>query len=527
MTDLLLPGRITARACGVLLLGVALAGCTSMPVEHQGVPSEAFTSVHETSLGRAVAESAARHPGQSGFRLLDTGAEAFRTRAALATLAERTLDAQYFIWNGDTMGRLLGGMLLEAAERGVRVRLLVDDFYIDGRDERVALFNAHPNIQVRVFNPLSRRGSGIARLLGFVSDFRRLNHRMHNKLFIADGTFVVAGGRNVGDEYYGVDPEFNMRDRDMLATGPVVSELGKSFDSFWNSPWAVPFEAVVDTPADPDEATALQAQVLSFAHNPPALPFPVRFTASELEAAVARVVKELIWAEAEVHYDLPEPEDGDTDGENYARVGNAIGRLVGGAREEVLIQTPYLIPKPRGVAAIETLRSRGVSLKVMTNSLASTDMVPAQAAYARWRQQMLQRGAEVFELRPDASLASRFVHLRTEPAPALTLHAKSMVIDREIVYVGTYNLDRRSASLNTEVALVVRSAELAERIARDIEADMRPENSWRVLRRADGGTVWVGSTNGEEQRHEQPPGAGFGRGVGAGLMGLLPIDEHL
>jgi putative cardiolipin synthase len=522
-----LPAR-TMRWLGVLSV-VLLQACASIPEEHFREASSTFAAPATTRLGASVAPAAAAHPGTSGFHLLDSGREGLQTRVALAGLAEHSIDAQYFIWNRDTAGKILGAALIDAANRGVRVRVLVDDFYIGGRDERIAALNRHENIHIRVFNPVATRRSGLTRAIGFISNFARLNHRMHNKLFLVDGAMGVAGGRNVGDEYYGLHDKFNMRDRDVLAAGPVVAALGDSFDKFWNSGWSIPFAVVSQTKPTQQDQDEVVASVQQIREQLTSLPYRLEFTDAAVHAAIEKLVPRLIWATAQVHFDDPEqPNDGDEGNESgFANVRNALTSLLATARQRIMIQTPYLVPKSAGVAKLGELVDKGVAVTISTNSLASTDVVPAQAIYSNHRPGMLAGGARIFELRPDAGIRVRYGSPKHFPEATLGLHAKTIVVDDKALYVGTYNLDQRSAVLNTEIALVIYSAELAKAVARDIERDISPENSWEVVPGNDGEMVWLEQDGEFTVRHNAPPQADLGRRAGASFLALLPLDSQL
>ncbi len=333
---------------------VELTSCGGLPTEYGRTDSQVFTQGETTTLGRIFSDNATPTDG-SGFALLEGSSESLRARLGLATLVEKSIDTQYFIWNRNAVGRVLGAHLLLAAERGVRVRLLVDDFILGQRDKRITVFNSYPSIEVRLFNPLAgnARASKIGRLLGFAGNFQTLNHRMHNKLFLV-------GGRNVGDEYYGLSAHHNLRDRDMLATGVVVALLCASFDDFWNSDWAVPFEAVQSARPSSDDWSALIEEMRTFLQQMDSLPIEVNENSEIVKEQFAKAVRELDWADAKLSYDDPHLSNTSA-GVKADMVQSRLILLLQSAKREVLIESPYLIPKTPGLAVLRRLVERGNS----------------------------------------------------------------------------------------------------------------------------------------------------------------------
>lgn len=473
-------------------------------------------------LAREAAALAALHPGQSGVLLLDTGIEALRQRDALIEAAARTIDAQYYIWNSDASGRYLAARLLAAAERGVRVRIILDDINAAGRDEAIARLAAHPNVQVRIYNPTAAR-QGFLRLVGFISDFSRLNRRMHNKSFTADGAVTIVGGRNVGDEYFDLDPEMNFRDRELLAAGPVVSDVGAGFEAFWNSTWTRPVESLAAADGELDileVLTAAVGEVTALGYRvPDDLPGEV----------VARTLPSLLWAPARLVFDAPPTADEIEASDAAQPVAQELRRVVAGARREILVESAYFILGDESLEQVARLRAAGVRLRALTNSLASNDLVTNHSGYARRRSAMLAAGMELFELRPDAAACQRLVTVSRACAhgPAFSLHSKTMVLDRSVVYVGSFNFNLRSTYLNSETALIVESPELAERVAASMEDLLRPDSSWQVLRRKNGGLEWVTQVDGKDVRETREPMTSFGRRFNSGFYRLFPLEKYL
>jgi putative cardiolipin synthase len=454
--------------------------------------------------------------------LLDTGAEALRQRDALIEAATRTIDAQYYIWNSDASGRYLAARLLAAAERGVHVRVILDDINVAGRDLAIAGLAAHPNVEIRIYNPTAAR-RGFLRTVGFIRDFSRVNRRMHNKSFTADGAVTIVGGRNVGDEYFDLDPEVNFRDRELLAVGPVVNRVTAGFEAFWNSPWTRPVELLAGEDAALPPAEALDAAVREVA--------ALGYTAAPgLAGLVAtETLPALLWAPARLVFDTPPTAAEIDDSDEQQQVALELRQLVAGARREILVESAYFILGDESLAEAARLHAAGVDLRALTNSLASNDLVTNHSGYARRRSAMLDAGIELFELRPDAAACRRLVSLSRacENGPAFSLHSKSMVLDRRVVYIGSFNLNLRSTYLNSETALIVESPELAERVAADLEELLRPDSSWRVLRRKGSGLEWVTEVDGSEVRETHEPMTPLGRRFQSGFYRLFPLEKYL
>ena len=474
------------------------------------------------SLQEATEALATEYPGRSGVLLLDTGAEALTQRDALISAARATLDAQYYIWNSDAAGRYLAARLLAAAERGVRVRVLLDDINVAGRDAVFARLVAHPNVQIRIYNPSSAR-QGVLRLLGFVRNFSQLNRRMHNKSFTADGAITIVGGRNVGDEYFDLDPEVNFRDRELLVAGPVVAEVIAGFEAFWNSTWTKPVLALTG-PADPVDLSGLLAAATAEVGK---LGYVAPPDQNSLMAT--QTLPALLWAPARLVFDPPPTAEQITDAAAPQPVALALQALVATARSELLVESAYLILAEQSLTEAARLHGAGVRLRALTNSLASNDLVTTHSGYARRRLEMLDAGIELHELRPDAAACQRLitVSLACAAHPAFALHSKSLVLDRRVVYIGSFNLNLRSTYLNSETALIVDSEELANRVAASIDELLRPDSSWQVLRRKGGGLEWVTEIDGQEVRDTHEPMTGFWKRFSSRIYRLFPLEKYL
>lgn len=515
-------GRWKRRVFPPLLLSILLVGCSALPKDLPREASQALPPSEQTALGRLLAEDPPAAPDASQVDVLDTGQEALQVRLALVALAERSIDLQYYIWNSDDSGRLLAQALLDAADRGVRVRLLLDDFNVGDRDSPLATLHAHPDIQVRVYNPNASR-SGVAWFVSLLGEFGRLNQRMHNKAFVVDGLAAISGGRNIGDEYFDLHPALNFRDRDLFVAGPVVAAIAQGFDEYWNSERSFPVSGLVDEL--PDAALNRQRRDRLRAYvDAQSIPYVLPGTRDQARQFLQRRRSQWISAKVELLIDQA-PRLQDTASSEHKRVAQQLGAIARGASQEILIESAYLILGDEGLELAEGLHRRGIRVSALTNSLASNDLTPNHSGYARRRPQMLEAGMTLYELRPDAASCRRLVATpgRCEAPALFGLHAKSMVFDREKVFVGSFNLNLRSVYLNTEIGLLVHSSELASRVAADIEENMRPENSWHVSLDATGGLVWQG----QDMAHVREPQTGWWRRFKVGLLKLLPIEKYL
>ncbi len=482
-----LAGFSWSRAV-TLMVAVALGGCAALPGHVERPVSYARKDVADTPLAKiaAASTSAGEQRELSGFRLLPDGAQAFEARIALIRHAEKTLDVQYYLIANDGTGREFLRELQAAAARGVRVRVLVDDLYATGEDELFAGLAAHDNVEVRMFNPLPVRRGGFARRIVFsLHQFSRINHRMHNKLFIADGTYAVTGGRNIADEYFDRSGAANFIDMDVLSAGPVVRELAKVFDRYWNCDVVYPVASLV---AGEPSAQAFEAQV---ADAPVAVA-----TAATIDTELSAGRLELEPASAEVYADAPQKALGDADA---AIVAPAHLALLDSAQSQVLLASPYFVPGEPAMEALAQMRERDVSVSVLTNSLATTDEPLVHYGYARHRAALLNEGVELHELMPTtASTVEAQAPFGSSGRGASLgrLHTKLAVVDGEKTFVGSMNMDARSARLNTEAGIVIHSAPLARLVATFLRGHEQ-EGSYRVQLRGERLT-WL-SDNGARQ----------------------------
>jgi putative cardiolipin synthase len=501
-----------------LVLAIALqAGCSGLPSLAGRTASTALTDTASTPLGLAVAPLVAAHPGQSGVYALAEGRDAFAARAVLAHAAKRSLDVQYYIWRNDITGVLLFDALRAAADRGVRVRLLLDDNNTSGLDATLALLDAHPNIEVRLFNPFAMRR---ARLLGYLTDFARLNRRMHNKSFTADGQATIIGGRNIGDEYFGAAGEVLFSDLDVLAVGPVVQAVSNDFDRYWNSQSAYPLNLIVQA-TDPDSAAAVKREAAAIAQAPPARAYRVAMRESTFFAELVTRRLPLEWAATLLVSD--NPAKALDQAAPASRVGPQLRQMIGEPARELDLVSAYFVPGQNGTEAFSSLARRGVAVRILTNSLEATDVAAVHAGYAKWRKPLLAAGVKLYELRRSWPQDDRQRRAGPLGSSASSLHAKTFSVDGERVFIGSFNFDPRSARLNTEMGFVIDSPAMARQLANSLKSGIA-ERAYEVRLAPDGALYWIERKQGVAIRHDTEPGAGFWRRMGVRLLSWLPID---
>ena len=512
--------RVSAevRRCRALLAAAVLliASCATVPKDYPRTESTAFQFHESTRIGKELADLAAQHPGESGVAIIRRGRPAFTARVVLADLAEQTLDVQYFLWEPDATGRILADHLMRAADRGVRVRILVDDVNLKDRDAGIAALDAHPNVEIRLFNPFAHRGS---HLFGFLVDFDRVNHRMHNKLMVMDNALAVVGGRNMSDPYFEVDPRANFRDLDIAAAGPVVRDLSNVFDRFWNGAWSVPIAALVDRPYGEDDLRAHVQRIREVIAKGD-YPHPLDQDVAALKSELSTLVRGFVWAPAHVVYDDPA-----SISDQSRRVMHTLlfGRL-DRVQTELLIESAYFIPLDGGVAKLKELVDRGVRIRVLTNSLASNDVIAAFAGYSKRREAMVRNGIELYELRPEPGPVRKRLLGGGSKAG---LHTKAIVFDRKDVFIGSFNLDARSSAINTEAGLYVASPALAAQVIEFMNEGVDPDASFRLQLDKEGNLYWIAEDEGTPLRYDKDPMTTFLQRFAAGFIRLLPVDTQL
>ena len=512
------------RGLGVAVLLVG--GCASLPADFKRSESHVLRDTETTRLGQVAQPLLKAHPGESGFLPLRSGVDALLARMVLAEAAERTLDVQYYIWHEDLTGRFFADALLRAADRGVRVRVLLDDVGVRADDETLLSLDTHPNIEIRLFNPVATRSF---RNLGMLTDFSRVNRRMHNKSFIADNQRAILGGRNIGDEYFEAQSEVAFGDLDVLTVGRAVSDVSDAFDLYWNAPASYPISALLGRSGDPKSLDALRTKLTAFVDAQRDSPYVTR-AKSRLVEMIATGNDGFYWGKADLLYDDPskitrEPED--TAGHLVPQFADVKSQI----KDELLIVSPYFVPGDKGVDWLGGLVKRGVRVIVLTNSLAATDVGAVHAGYQRYRKVLLEAGVRLYELKPGAIEQEREKRGGGISGSRASLHAKTFVFDRRAVFIGSLNLDPRSIQLNTEIGLVCESAPLAEDLAGTIEKNL-DKIAWRLELAGDSSgnkrIVWV--ETGADDRVRQltgEPEVSTWRKFSVWFLGLLPIESQL
>ena len=519
-----------SRHCRALaaIAALLLAACTGMPTAPDKPVSTAVAPVASTPATQYVEAIGAQRPAdQSGFRLLTRGTNALMSRIALADQAAHSIDLQTFIYDDDATGRLLADRLLRAADRGVRVRLLLD---VGFKPADMALFDAldaHPGIEVRMFNPFAQREPGrLARLAQLLFEFRRLNRRMHNKAFIVDNQVAIVGGRNIGDHYFDAGDSDNFRDLDLLAIGPVVPAVSRSFDVYWNDEAAMPNAAWGGRVDAVDALAALRPRLRREARTFADTDYAQAVLAELPHGATEVRPGQWFWGRGTVVADPPEAiAAGSAKG---LRIGAQVRATFDAAQSELLLITPYFVPSRDEVEHFETLVKRGVAVRVLTNSLASQNHAMVHAGYSDRRRPLLAAGVALHEYKPRPA-QGRTPALR-DSGGAITMHAKSFVVDRRYTFVGSLNLDPRSQLLNTEMGIIVDSPELASAVADYFVAATAPANAYRVeLSGESAGSPlrWHTEEGGKPAVFKNEPEAGFKRRMQVLIGKLLPIDGLL
>lgn len=519
--------RLIALTCAALLLG----GCATLPpgADHPRAETRAFDQPLATPLGKATAALARSHPARSGLRLFPRGPDGLLLRAQLIERAQRAIDIQYYIFVEDDTGKVLLDALLRAAERGVRVRVLVDDLNLAEKAqtrETLAALDHHANIEIRLFNPLNYRGDlPLLHQLDLLVSAPRVNHRMHNKLFVVDGALALVGGRNVADEYFEIgSAPVRFGDFDVAVVGPAVPGLAQSFDAFWNSPLSVPQAAVGDARVPLHETRASLRSDNAATESPD---LARRIASGEPLAGMLSGRLPFVWGSATVVADPPEKADAARAGTFISPTEAALTSRAKEVQREAVIISPYLVPGADGLASLLDLRRRDVAIRVLTNSLASTDVPMVHTAYRRYRMPLVASGVELYEVRPLAGQPRERSALGSGASGApFALHAKAYVFDRKTVFLGSANFDPRSRAVNTEVGLLIESPELARQIIERFDVFAQPANSYRVL--ADGTALrWRTADGGRVVDWTDEPDTTPAQRLTVDVLSLVPAEDQL
>jgi len=477
--------RRALRALASALLVSLLTACAGLPPMPERTQTSALAPSEDSRIGQSVLPMTRQHPGKTAVVAIDDGHVALGARLALARAAARSIDVQTFIWHTDAAGTLLFEEVLQAAERGVRVRLLLDDLNTEGTDPTLALLMSHPNVELRLYNPFVGRGS---RALGYLGDFERLNHRMHNKSFTVDNAVAVVGGRNIADEYFETGAETGLVDLDAIVIGDAVKAVSAEFDLFWNSDSAYPAKAIL-AGVQPQSREALGEQARAIAQNPATARYADAVARAEVVQRLLARTLDPEWTTATVVHDDPRKTLSPASASEYQllpRLEAAFGKPVA----SLSLISPYFVPGEAGTEMMAGLVRRGVQVRILTNSLAATDVKSVHSGYVKYRESLLKAGVQLFELKPEAQPVMRRAGEVGRGSKA-GLHAKTYAVDGRAIFIGSFNLDPRSSKLNTEMGLVIDSAALAARLSSAV-ANAYPALAYRVTLGDDGKVRWEG-----------------------------------
>jgi putative cardiolipin synthase len=512
----------------VVVVGVVVAiavylSLAGLPDNSQKARSDVLEDTSNTRLATELRAQTEAHPGMDGVLELPHGRDAFAARGALAREADRTIDTQYYMWHQDTVGRLLIHELLAAADRGVRVRMLIDDMYgSDGQDTWRAI-DAHPNVEVRLFAPYSRRQF---KYLQFLTRFKDVNARMHTKTFTVDNQATVVGGRNIGDEYFDADPKLAFADNDVMLVGPVVGAVSAEFNDYWNSDYAYPVSLLLK-PGSEDDLRKFRDQADDFFAKSATSTYVKAVDEGPLAVGVREGTVSLEWARATIVHDSWRKRDRSYPGWEEDLLITQLRPHIEAATDEVIMISPYFVPGKEDDAMLCKLAKKGVSVKILTNSLASNDVAAVHAGYSKHREKLLRCGVELYELDELLRTAQRRAFFWLPDLGKSSLHAKTMIFDRKKMFVGSFNYDQRSLYLNTEIGVVFEQPEVAETAATAFNDGVdRTAFRLELVTDADGNDSlrWHGIKDGAPVTYDTEPYVGRGTRATVAVLRLFPID---
>ncbi len=509
-----------------LISFLLLSGCATVPDNSNRNESYVITDGYETTLGKDIQTSRNQGKMKDGFIILNKGLDAFVARAALAETAEKSLDVQYYLYHKDLIGRLFTAYLLRAADRGVRVRLLVDDMDMEDRDLQILAIDNHPNIEIRIFNPFDRN---LSRIPQFITGLGTITRRMHNKSFTADNMATILGGRNIGDAYFDANPTLEFADLDVLAIGDVVQDVSNSFDLYWNSDQSYPARAVINESITDEKARALRDKVHAFLEEQKSSDYANALRTSTLAKNIHNQTVEFISGDATIVVDHPDKITSAREANELHLVSQLVPHFQK-IQNELIIISPYFVPGDEGVKFFEKLLNNGVRVRILTNSLSSNDVGIVHAGYAKYREVLLKAGVELYEMNKKLTRKQRKEKKSMESSSKASLHAKAFILDRKKIFIGSLNLDPRSFYENTEIGLILDAPELAEKMAEIFINDMQ-EHAFRLKLYTDESGFdqirWYGNENGKPVTFDVEPYTSFWRRLGVRIMSLLPIESQL
>ena len=470
-----------------------------------------------TPMGRMMQVGAVKHPGKTGVISLHSGHDALASRLALAAQAEHSLDVQYYIWHDDTAGILLLDALYQATKRGVRVRLLLDDNGVPGLDDFMAALNDSTDFEIRLFNPSTIRDP---KMLGYTFDFFRMNRRMHNKAFIADGAFAIIGGRNIGNEYFRVGEEAHYADMDVLVTGAAVPETAGVFDEYWNSASVFEVESIIDGTGD---LAAFQDRAAEVAASAEAVALLGEFRSSAEHYRDGALAME--WTDVQLVADDPIKGLGTATRDQL--MISRLGAILGGVERRLDLVSAYFVPGEAGTAYFSDLARAGKDVNILTNALNTTDVLLVHAGYTKYRRDLLEAGIDLFELKLRGEMTSEAdIQLKPFGVSGASLHAKTFAVDGERVFVGSFNFDPRSATLNCEMGFLIDSPTLAGRISKGFDGPIG-QVSYRPDLTPEEKMIWQEDVGGDTVVYQEEPGTSWAQQIAIAIIGFLPIEWML
>jgi putative cardiolipin synthase len=502
-------------------------GCASLPDNTNRQESHALTDTENTTFGQiSASRMKTEGQGQDGFLLLDSGLDAFVARAVLTHRAERSIDLQYYLYHRDLVGYLLTDLLLKAADRGVRVRMLIDDMDLEGRDAGLVALDNHPNIELRIFNPFDRK---IGRMPQFVTGFGSVTRRMHNKSFTVDNQITIVGGRNIGNEYFDADPTLEFADLDVMVFGDVVKDVSHVFDLYWNSELAYPAMTLIEERPSEEEIKAMRKDLTDFTEQQRDSDYLRALKNSDLAKAMRSREIQYNYGNAVVVYDQPEKISSDRDATEL-HLMTQLAPYFENIKEELIIFSPYFVPGKEGVEFFKSLTAKDVRVKIITNSLASNDVSIVHAGYSKYRKALLRAGVELYEMNKKLTRSQRKEKKGVGASSKASLHAKSFILDREKIFIGSLNLDPRSFYENSEIGVVIESPEVATMMADGFDSQIE-QAAFRlelVTDQDDNEYIhWHGTEDGVPVTYEVDPHTSFWRRMGVGIMRIMPIESQL
>jgi len=492
-------------------IALAVAGCiTLQPAE---LPQEYAPTPATSPFWQAVSGDMT----EDWQALLNEGPDALDWRLRAMDSATESIDLQTFLWFFDLAGGLVLDHVVSAANRGVKIRVLIDDTFLASEDQMLLALAKHPNIEYRVYNPFKRRADSlVSRQLLNLAEFSRLDHRMHNKSMIIDNRVAIVGGRNLADEYFGLHEKANFRDLELIMGGPVVTEISSAFDTYWNNHWSIPIEALSHEQASPEQLTQAQQLVSNNrkVHS--------ELTEQQLISQWQKLIARANTGQAILMFDEPPSGAPDDPGEAPRQVADALVRIFESAREDIVIVSAYLIPTPSLEGAVASALERGVRVRILTNSIGSNNHLTAHSAYRNHINSLLAQGTDLYEVRTDANDRQQYM-LAPVDQKELALHAKGLIIDRDRVFIGSANLDPRSLRINTEMGFLIISEPFNAKLREAVDIDFSGKNSWRLELQKDGSVHWVA----EGERLTSQPATSSMQRLEDWFFSLLPLEKEL